>query len=53
MNIINQNRAVQEQYKTANNLDKRISIHTKYSTNKMGFGNWIFLTIILYLILKY
>lgn len=42
MNIINQNRAVQEQYKTANNLDKRISIHTKYSTNKMGFGNWIF-----------
>lgn len=33
---------VREQYKTANNLNKRISIHEKYSVNKQGFGNWIF-----------
>lgn len=34
--------AVQAQYKTAQNLDIRISIHAKYSTNRQGFGNWIF-----------
>jgi len=33
---------VQEQYKTAANLNTRISIHAKYSVNKQGFGNWIF-----------
>lgn len=33
---------MQEQYKTAENLNTRISIHTKYSTNKTGFGNWLF-----------
>lgn len=32
---------VKQQYATANNLNTRISIHDKYSTNKMGFGNWI------------
>ncbi|MBE6586269.1 MAG: class I SAM-dependent methyltransferase [Ruminococcaceae bacterium] len=31
-----------EQYKTAENLTARISIHDKYSTNHQGFGNWIF-----------
>ena len=34
--------AVQAQYKTTQNLDIRISIHAKYSTNRQGFGNWIF-----------
>lgn len=33
---------VKRQYETSNNLSKRISIHEKYSTNKTGFGNWIF-----------
>ena len=32
---------VQKQYKTATNLNTRISIHDKYSVNKQGFGNWI------------
>ena len=30
------------QYKDSKNLNQRISIHDKYSTNKQGFGNWIF-----------
>lgn len=33
--------AVQEQYKTAENLHTRMSIHDKYSTNRQGFGSWI------------
>lgn len=33
--------ATQEQYKTADNLHTRMSIHEKYSTNRQGFGNWI------------
>ena len=41
MGTINQYKAVQEQYKTADNLNTRISIHAKYSTNKLGFGNWL------------
>lgn len=32
---------VKHQYTNANNLNTRISIHDKYSTNKMGFDNWI------------
>jgi ubiquinone/menaquinone biosynthesis C-methylase UbiE len=35
-------KTVQEQYSSSRNLDIRISIHSKYSTNKQGFGNWIF-----------
>lgn len=31
-----------EQYKNADKLNTRISIHEKYSVNKTGFGNWIF-----------
>jgi len=42
METMNQQIAVQEQYKTADNLNTRISIHAKYSTNKLGFGNWLF-----------
>ncbi|MBE5818731.1 MAG: class I SAM-dependent methyltransferase [Clostridiales bacterium] len=30
-----------EQYKTATNLNIRISIHQKYSVNKQGISNWI------------
>ena len=41
INSINDNEVVTEQYKDANKLNTRISIHTKYSINKMGFGNWI------------
>lgn len=36
--MINQYKTVQEQYKTAVNLNTRISIHEKYSTNTLGFG---------------
>lgn len=41
MSKINDASVVKQQYATANNLSTRISIHDKYSTNKMGFGNWI------------
>ena len=42
MSTINNQKTVKEQYASAGNLNTRISIHQKYSTNKMGFGNWIF-----------
>ena len=32
---------VEIQYKTAKNLNTRISIHDQYSTNKVPFGDWI------------
>ncbi len=38
---INDSTAVKEQYSTSDHLNTRISIHSKYSTNKQGFGNWI------------
>lgn len=41
MNQINDAALVREQYATPQRLNTRISIHSKYSTNKMGFGNWI------------
>ena len=41
MNMINDLSVVKKQYATTNNLNIRISIHDKYSINKMGFGNWI------------
>ena len=34
--------AVKIQYANADKLKSRISFHDKYSTNKMGLGNWIF-----------
>ena len=40
--MLNDHNVVQEQYKTGDNLNTRISIHKKYSVNKTGFGNWIF-----------
>ena len=38
---VNDYETVQRQYSTADKLNTRISIHSKYSTNKQGFGNWI------------
>ena len=37
----NNTEAVKAQYKTSKGLDTRISFHEKYSTNKLGYGNWI------------
>jgi len=42
MNNINDINIVKKQYENASKLNTRISIHEKYSTNKLGFGNWIF-----------
>lgn len=42
MGQINNPSAIKMQYATSGNLRTRISIHEKYSTNKLGFGNWIF-----------
>ena len=39
---INDKKVVEKQYATSANLNTRISIHDKYSTNKQGFGNWIY-----------
>ena len=39
---INETTSVKEQYKKSDNLNIRISIHDKYSTNKMGLPNWYF-----------
>ncbi|MBR6849518.1 MAG: methyltransferase domain-containing protein, partial [Lachnospiraceae bacterium] len=39
---VNDKESVEKQYQNSNNLNERISIHDKYSTNKQGFGNWIF-----------
>lgn len=40
-NSMNSTDMVKAQYKTSANLNTRINIHEKYSTNKQGFGNWI------------
>ena len=42
MSDINDKTVVEKQYATSANLNTRISIHDKYSTNKQGFGNWIY-----------
>lgn len=41
MSNMNDASIVKRQYATSNNLNTRISIHDKYSTNKIGFRNWI------------
>ena len=41
MSKTNDAAAVNRQYANADNLNTRISVHDKYSTNKQGFGNWI------------
>lgn len=33
---------MENQYKNPERLNRRISIHDRYSVNKQGFGNWIF-----------
>ena len=38
---VNDSATVRKQYSTADRLTTRISIHSKYSVNKQGFGNWI------------
>lgn len=38
---LNDSATVRKQYSTPANLSTRISIHSKYSTNKQGFGSWI------------
>lgn len=38
---LNDSALVRKQYSTTEKLDIRISIHSRYSTNKQGFGNWI------------
>ena len=40
-NGLNDRDTVRKQYQTSGKLNTRISIHSKYSTNKQGFGNWI------------
>lgn len=42
MGRINDSDYVKEQYQKHDNLSTRISIHDKYSTNKMGLSNWYF-----------
>ena len=39
---INETEFVKKQYKESDNLNTRISIHEKYSTNKLGLQNWYF-----------
>jgi ubiquinone/menaquinone biosynthesis C-methylase UbiE len=41
-----QNYLTQDQYKDASNLDARIAIHQKFSTNPQGWFNWIFDTLV-------
>ncbi len=38
---IHDSATVKKQYHTAEKLNIRISIHSRYSTNKQGFGDWI------------
>lgn len=40
--VINSEKSILEQYKNSANLVKRINIHDKYSTNKIGWHKWIF-----------
>ncbi len=41
-NRMNHASAVKEQYSDSKNLNTRMSIHEKYSVNKLGFGNWLY-----------
>ena len=40
-NPLSDRETVRNQYQTAEKLNTRFSIHSKYSTNPQGFGNWI------------
>ena len=37
----NKSKEVKKQYKTSKGLDVRLSFHDMYSTNKLGYGNWL------------
>lgn len=39
---VNSQEDVKKQYEVTDNLDIRIALHEKYSSNKQGFGSWIF-----------
>jgi len=39
---INNSQDVQKQYATAQNLNTRASLHALFSTNKQGWGSWVF-----------
>ena len=38
----NDNQEMQKQYATAQNLNTRASLHALFSTNKLGWNNWVF-----------
>ena len=38
----NNTNKMKQQYKTAQNLNSRISLHQLYSTNPLGWNNWVF-----------
>lgn len=40
--LSNEETNIIEQYKNAKNLNDRIALHEKYSTNKQGWFNWLF-----------
>ena len=40
--LSNEETNIIEQYKNAKNLNDRINLHEKYSTNKQGWFNWLF-----------
>ena len=42
MVTVNNSEEVKKQYADSGKLSTRISIHDRYSVNKLGFGNWIF-----------
>lgn len=42
LHLTTEDEKIQEQYKTAENLEKRINIHTCYSTSKQDWVNWVY-----------
>lgn len=42
LHLTTEDEKIQEQYKTAENLEKRINIHTYYSTSKQDWVNWVY-----------
>ena len=44
-NLTDQHYLTNKQYKDAGNLDARIEIHRRFSTNSYGWFNWVFDTL--------
>ncbi len=42
MDKLRDSESVKAQYSNGDNLNTRISLHTKYSINKQGFRSWIY-----------